>query len=283
MKLLESYYHLNNEFYFMAHSELKPSRLTLLFIHGLGDAHIHYLPYLHSVLAQDYNILIPDLLGYGKSSAAKDYRFQYQIAGLQQHIHHLHKIFNLPLSNFILIAHSMGGIHATLLCESNFSPNIKGFINVEGSITQYGSFIAKNMLNSLKTKTFSKWFTDFKQKNIYETLGYQSIPIRPYYAAVEFCQPDAFLNNATEMAMMSNALTGKFTNIVGKKYAHLAIPRIYCYGDTLSKETIEFLSANNLLSHYFKCKTHFLLSECFDEFITFIKNYVESLQLKINL
>ncbi|TAK73622.1 MAG: alpha/beta hydrolase, partial [Gammaproteobacteria bacterium] len=175
----ESYFHSNNECYFMAYSELKPSRPTLMFIHGLGDAHIHSLSYLTSKLADHYNILIPDLLGHGKSSGSDDYRFQHQIEGLQLHINHLQKAFNLPFSDLILIAHSMGSIHATLLCESSLQSSIKGFINVEGSVTQYGSFIAENMMEKSLQESFAIWFQDFKQKKIYEKLAFDYISIRP--------------------------------------------------------------------------------------------------------
>ena len=92
--MYESYFHSDDEHYFMVHSELKASRPTLLFIHGLGDAHIDMLPYLNSSLAQHYNILIPDLLGYGKSSSGKDYSFQHQVEGIKNHLDYLQKKLN---------------------------------------------------------------------------------------------------------------------------------------------------------------------------------------------
>lgn len=273
----ESYFHTGNESYFMIHSELVSSRPTLLFIHGLGDSHIYCQPYLNSNLIDHYNILILDLLGYGKSSASEDYSFEHQVRGIEEHINYLQKTWDLQFSDFILVAHSMGGIHATLLCESSLRKHIKAFINVEGSITQFGSFIAENMVNSIKKESFSEWYDNFKQKKIYETLGLQYPSIRPYYAALEFCNPEAFFKNASQMYEISKALTGKYTNIIGKKYAELVIPKIYCYGDSMCTETIEFLNEHHLESHHFPSKNHFLLSECFNEFIAFIDNYCKSL------
>lgn len=275
LKFYESYFPIKDECYFMSHSELKASRPTLLFIHGLGDSHIDYRSYLNSNLAQHYNILIPDLLGHGKSSSSQNYRFEHQIQGIEKHIDFLQKTHGEPISNFVLIAHSMGGIHATLLCESNLKQQIKAFINVEGSITQFGSFIAENMIASIENESFSSWYEQFKQAKIYANLALQNSSIRPYYASLEFCNPEAFFKNATEMYKMGHQLAGKYTNIIGLKYSELTLPKIYCYGDSMCKETLEFLNEHHLASRYFSCKNHFLLSECLEEFVTFIQNYVD--------
>ncbi len=272
----ESYFYTENECYFMIHSpELRSSRPTILFVHGLGDSHIDYLPYLKSSLIEHYNILIPDLLGHGKSSASSDYCFEHQVQGIENHIIYLQKIKNVQLANFILVAHSMGGIHATLLCESAMKKSIKTLINVEGSITQFGSFIAEKLVQAVNEQRFSAWFDDFKQKKIYEGLAQQFIAVRPYYASLEFCHPETFLKNGTQMYQMGRELSGKYTHLIGKKYAELTIPRIYCYGDFICKETIEFLKEHQLKSCYFSCKNHFLLSECVDEFVIFIDRYIK--------
>lgn len=273
----ESYFVIDNECYFMAHSNLMVNRLTLLFIHGLGDSHINYLPYLNSSLTEQYNVLVPDLLGYGKSSRARDYCFSHQVIGLEKHISYLQKTTNIRLSDFILIAHSMGGIHATLLCASSFKESIKAFINVEGSVTQFGSFISADMVHSLKIESFTMWWMRYKKKIMDDMIKSPYFYIRSYYAGLEFCDQLAFLQNATEMYEMSRALSGKYTSIVGQQYSSLTIPRIYCYGDVMCKETIEFLNGQHLSSRHFSCSHHFLLSECVEEYVTFIDDYIKNL------
>lgn len=259
----ESYFSLANETYFMTHSELAASRPTLLFIHGLGDSHIDYLPYLSSDLVAHFNVLVPDLLGYGNSSSARDYRFEHQVQGLVRHIQFLQNQTKIAFDNIILIAHSMGGIHATLLCASEIENSIKGFINVEGSVTQYGSFISKNMMEALKVRSFNDWFFEFKS----------SVQRGPYYASLEFCQPEAFHQNAAEMYQLCHASQGKFTNSIGLKFASLDVRKVYCYGDFTCKETIEFLNENHVPLHYVPAKTHFVLSECPQDVIKLIKNF----------
>jgi pimeloyl-ACP methyl ester carboxylesterase len=259
----ESYFSLADETYFMAHSELAPFRYTLLFIHGLGDSHINYLHYLSSDLVKHFNLLIPDLLGYGKSSSASDYTFQHQIQGIMHHLEYLQITTKIKIDNIILIAHSMGGIHATLLCESAIKNLIKGFINVEGSVTQYGSFISQSMIEALKTCSFDDWFADFKSNTRF----------RPYNASLEFCHPEAFRQNATEMYHICHEATGKFTNSMGKKFVGLDVRKVYCYGNFTCKETLEFLNENNVQLHSIPAKTHFLLAECPDDMVNFIKKF----------
>jgi pimeloyl-ACP methyl ester carboxylesterase len=261
--MLESYFSLADETYFMVHSKLVSSHPTLLFIHGLGDSHINYLQYLSSDLSDHFNILIPDLLGYGKSSSARDYSFQHQTQGILRHLNFLEDKTKIKFNNIILVAHSMGGIHATLLCESPIKNVIKGFINVEGSVTQYGSFVSQNMMESLKTRTFSDWFSEFKK----------SIHFRPYYASLAFCHPEAFRQNAEEMYHICHASSGKFTNSIGNQFANLSVRKVYCYGDFTCKETLEFLHENNVPIHYISANTHFVLAECPNDVIKFIKNF----------
>lgn len=259
----ESYFSLNNEIYFMVHSELAPSRPTLLFIHGLGDSHVDYLPYLSPDLTDHFNVLVPDLLGYGNSSSANDYSFHHQTQGIVHHLEFLQATTKIKLNDIILIAHSMGGIHATLLCESSIKEVIKGFINVEGSVTQYGSFISKNMIEALKTRSFHDWFTEFKNH----------IQLVSYRASLEFCQPEAFRQNAEEMYGICHAGIGEFTNSIGKKFVNLDVRKVYCYGDFTCKETLAFLNENQVTLHYFPAKTHFVLSECREDVFTFIKEF----------
>lgn len=259
----ESYFSLANETYFMAHSDLAPDCTTLLFIHGLGDSHIDYMQYLSSDLINHFNVLIPDLLGYGKSSSSSDYCFQHQIQGIVQHLNFLESTTKIKFNNILLVAHSMGGIHATLLCESSIKDLIKGFINVEGSVTQYGSFVSKNMIDALKTRSFDEWFAKFKAE----------VHFRPYRASLDLCQPDAFQQNAREMYNICHAGSGKFTNSAGHKFVALNVPKVYCYGDFACKETLEFLKENNVPVHYIPAKTHFVLSERPDDCIGFIKSF----------
>lgn len=255
----------------MVTSKLTSEKVTLLFMHGLGDSSVSYQPFLKMDAMSEFNILIPDLLGYGRSSSGDDYSFQHQVNGIVDHILHLENSLHFDFKNIVLIAHSMGSIHATLICDSVLKNRINAFVNVEGSITQYGSFICETVMSIAENDRMS-WFDDFK-KTIYQE-GIKTISLRSYYASLQFCQPQAFFQNAIEMREQSLALHAKFSSIMGEKYAALSLPKIYCYGDSLAKETLKFLDENQLNSQYFPSPNHFLMSECKEEFAKFLKEYV---------
>lgn len=270
----ESYFHVNNQFYYIAHSALQPNLPTLLFLHGLGDSGINYLHFLQSPLSLKFNILIPDLLGHGRSADANDYSFKQQVDGIIKQVEFLQEKYRTQLSDIILVAHSMGGIHATLLCESVLKDQIKALINVEGSITQYGSFASEAVLHAKNENCFPAWFDQFKQ-GIYQK-GESSIGFQQYYASLLFCRSEAFMQNGLEMRELSTALPGKFSSVVGKKYAELTLPRIYCYGDSLAKETLNFLDENQLKKQYLPCPNHFIMTDCFNHFVSFLEEFINT-------
>lgn len=268
----EDFFQYQQAYYFMRYGPLSPYRPTLLFLHGIGDSGLSYLPFQ---AIKQFNLLIPDLLGYGKSSKNNDYSFQIQIIGLIKHIQSLEKKIGIDLNNIILIPHSMASIHAMLLCESIIKNKIKGIINVEGSITQYGSFISEEVAVAFNDGNFESWFIKFKEEIVFEKLIREFPACRPYYASLLFCHDKAFLQNALEISQYCVASPGKYTNLAGKKFFEINLPKVYCYGaKSLCRESIEFLNENKIPIKVFVTKNHFLMLDCFDEFVQFINNWI---------
>jgi len=269
----ESYIRYNHAYCYMRHTPLRSHRKTLLFLHGIGDSSLSYEQYLQ--VFDNVNILIPDFLGYGKSSKYDDYHFKVQIAALIEQINSLEQAYKVTLDDIILIPHSMAAIHAVLLCHSMIKEKIKGIINIEGSITQYGSFISEEASRAYQQETFDAWFDKFREITIFNKLLHQFPICRSYYASLKFCQAKAFLENALEIRQFCLAGTGEYTNIAGLNYAELDLPKIYCYGDkSLCQESIEFLNKKRLKTKTFHTANHFLMLECFDEFVDFVTNWV---------
>lgn len=275
---IESYF-FDQEIYFMQHTPLRKECATLLFIHGLGDSSINYRSFLSTPLLKNYNILIPDLLGYGKSSNSADYSFQHQVNGLLKHLAFLEQQSKITLNNIVLISHSMGGIHATLLCESPLKEKIIGFINVEGSITQYGAFISNDTVKAITQNNFPTWFHKFKEITVYAG-GKNVASLKHYYASLQCCRPEAFAQNASEMQQLSHYLSGEYTHLMGQKYIELQIPRVYCHGTGLAKQTLTFLQKNHLTTHEFPTSSHFVMTECFNHFVKYVIEFTHTVALK---
>ena len=271
----ENYHQIKEAYSFLRHSSLMPNRKTLVFMHGIGDSGLNYLPFLQTKTLTEYNILIPDFLGYGKSSKNDDYSFILQNKFIIEHIKALEKQVNFPFNELILILHSMAGIHGVLLCESEIKNRIKGIINVEGSITQYGSFVSKTVHKVVIDNNFDHWFNEFKEITIFDEF-IKKFPIcRTYYASLKFCDPNAFLQNALEIYKVCTSGTGEFTSLAGKKFSELTVPKIYCYGDqSICQGSLNFLHKNRLPVKSFLTANHFIMQECFDEFVIFIRDWI---------
>ena len=135
----ETYLNIDDELIYIRHSALVKDRKSLLFIHGLGDSGLAFEDVFKYKLLEDFNIIIPDLVGYGKSSRSPkdgDYSFESHLARIWNMIKHydLHKL--------TVIGHSMGGDMGTLLCRSDEDGIIHKFVNIEGALTQYDLFIS---------------------------------------------------------------------------------------------------------------------------------------------
>ncbi|MBI5447095.1 MAG: alpha/beta hydrolase [Gammaproteobacteria bacterium] len=271
----ESYHKQGSLYTYMRCSALLPRRKTLLFIHGIGDSSLSYLPFLNTPLLTDYNLLIPDLLGYGKSAMNDDCCFSLQVALLIQHIQFLEKQKNISFSDLILVAHSMGSIHAMQLCHSSIKDQIKAVVSIEGSITQYGSFVSESVTKVIKQGDFDEWFKKFKEIIVFQGLIKKYPVLRDYYASLKFCYPPAFLQNALEMREVSLSEQGAYTNLSGQLFLKLKLPKIYCYGDkSLCEESVGFLKKFKLPTQVFSTDSHFVMLICFDEFVTFLKDWL---------
>jgi len=99
-----------NEIYFISNNKINITKPTLLLLHGAGQSHLtweYQVEYLSSL--DDFNFLIPDLPGHGKSSgegfsSVNDYTEFIKIL-----------IDELGLKEVIFVGHSMGGAIAQVL------------------------------------------------------------------------------------------------------------------------------------------------------------------------
>jgi len=153
----ESFVKIGNEHIFLRHSKIIPYKLTLLFVHGIGESGLCFKEALEDERFGKYNILIPDLVGYGRSSESKsgDNSFGSQIDML----FYLIKYFEL--NDVVLLGHSMGGDITTLLCSRDKYGKISKYINIEGDLTQHDLFVSSKAVEADRENRFPEWFENF--------------------------------------------------------------------------------------------------------------------------
>ncbi len=272
--MIETTFKEGNELSYIRHNEISPGRMTLLFLHGLGDCGLCFQEVFEDRRFDNCNIIVPDLIGYGKSSesAVGDYR-------IEAHIKKLWKILeDMEIHDLIVIGHSMGGDIATFLCASDRKNIIKKFVNIEGNITQFDLFISREAVKAAEAGDFTHWFHDeFVTAQVLEDWGQKYPSCRRYHSSLHDCHPEAFLANARELFNKNTELPGKHKSETGRIYCSLSIPKVFCYGtESASSGTIDFLKRNNLEYQAFDEAFHWLMIDKAGEFYSFLYEFISN-------
>lgn len=267
----ESSFKLQNELIYVRHNLISGDRPTLLMIHGLGDSGLAFSDVFDDTRFDDFNILVPDLIGYGRSSvgAGGDYSLDAQVERLWE------LIKRVGTSRLFLVGHSLGGDLATLLCVSDRDRTIERFVNVEGNVTQFDLFISGKAAAAARQGWFAEWFRDFADSTVYRDWGSRQESCRRYYASLRFCRADAFIANARECYERNTALDGKYRSEIGRLYSSLSIPRVFCFGsESLSPETAQFLEERGLERREFEGAFHWVMVDKSEEFYSFLYGFL---------
>lgn len=245
-------------------------RPTLLFIHGLGDSGLSFEPAFARPELEGLGLIVPDLPGFGRSSAAADYGFATQAGRLAGVVRRLGAHGGL-----VVVAHSMGAIPAVALCASELAGITRGLMLVEGSITQYGAFISAKAEAAKGRGEFTRWFgEDFSEHYIRETYVRRYPFCSGYYASLRFCRPEAFLASALQMRQLATSRPEPWTHATGAAYAALALPRLYVYGRTsLAPETVRFLGEHQLAARALEADCHFVMLEVPEAFYSLLAGF----------
>ncbi|MGB7838511.1 MAG: alpha/beta hydrolase [Terrimicrobiaceae bacterium] len=87
----------------------KPNRRTVLLLHGKNFNGYYWESTVRALAAAGYRVVVPDQIGFGKSSKPRRYQFSFQ----QLATNTLALLDHLGIGNVSVIGHSMGGMLAT--------------------------------------------------------------------------------------------------------------------------------------------------------------------------
>lgn len=274
----ESLIKIFDDYVFLRHNSILPDRPTLLFIHGLGDSGKSFQEALEDTRFDMFNILVPDLAGYGRSSASTDYSFGAHTNRLWNLIESLESQERIKIERLIAVGHSLGGDITTLFCNSDRKGKVRKFVNIEGDITQFDLFISGQAVEAANRGEFKEWFESvFMEQKIYAELGNQYESCRRYYASLHFARQHAFLANARELYDRNTSVEGEYKSEIGRIYCSLKIPKVFCYGTkSISPKTVRFLERMGLERKSFPGASHWLMVDAKEEFYSFLHDYARS-------
>ncbi len=127
--------------------------LTLVLIHGLGGSKEYLQSILNVNALLEFNVIIPDLVGFGDTPAPKG--FTYTMQEQADAVRNL--IYELNITGDIaIIAHSMGGPIGVMLAEA-LGNRVKAVIYAEGNI-DFDDCFSSNLVITRYT------FEEYKEK-----------------------------------------------------------------------------------------------------------------------
>lgn len=269
----ERFVHVGNEHLFTRHSDIRSNRPSLLFIHGLGESGLCFGEAFSCGLFPDYNLIVPDLTGYGRSSRAVngDYSFAAQIGRLKE------LISILDVGRVTLIGHSLGGILGTLW--AGWDRAIKRLVNVEGNLTAADATFSKRAASAFEELRgeFGRWrawfLSEFTQHPVNDQLGGRT-SIKRYYRSLLFSRPEPFLANSLEI-MDRTRTDQEGVSEIARVYNSLEIPKIYFWGaESLSDNTKAYLEREGLLNRGFPGAGHWPMIDVSDEFYQALADFL---------
>jgi len=248
----------------------------VLFIHGLGESGRCFFDAYGLLL--DNSVIVPDLLGYGRSEKLKtdpDYSFSNQLKILGELIDYFR------LRDIIIVGHSYGGVLGTFMCGEDKKGKIKKFVNVEGCIARDTLLESTNAVRALgqcndDMSEFGKWLHEggFKKRLLEDNESASTIK---YFDSVIECAPAAFAQTAKELIRRTEGEDESGNNEISLAYKGLDLPKIFCVGTRPVMDSARgFLSANNLEYRVFNVASHWLMLDKREEFYAFLDGYIRA-------
>lgn len=269
----ESLVRVDDGWIYVRHSKIRRRCPSLIFVHGLGESGLCFAEAFEESGFDRVNIVVPDLLGYGRSTASesRDYSFKKQVGRLWSVVDHF------QLRNLTLVGHSMGGDIATLMCAGDSDERIEHLVNIEGALTPEDRFISSQAVAAADRGEFNAWLrTDFAQR-VWCEWGCKWPSCRRYYASLNFCRPEAFLASAMEIFRQAEAQLGQDETEAGLRYCSLSLGnrRIYCWGaKSLPEGTQSYLRSKHLRNKRFEDASHWVMLDQKEKFYAFLRRFV---------
>ena len=269
---MENLLHIDGAYQFYRHSAIVKNRPSLLFLHGLGESGLCFAEALERPDLMDFNLVIPDLAGFGKSvtPVPEDAAF-----GFESNLHRLWRLIEtLDLSDITLVGHSIGGDLGVLLCESNRDRRIARFVNIEGNLTRQDMFFSGNAVEADERGLFEPWLHDLFLAHTIPRLAESQPACQRYQASLRQADPNAFRILAREADLLNRSDNDEELTDLARRYLRLPLPKVFCWGDQkLSAATRRALFENGLDHMRFNGSGHWVMLDRADAFFTFLREF----------
>ena len=192
------------------------AKKVIVLLHGKNFAGFYWEKIAKDLVNKNYRVLIPDQIGFGKSSKPDYYQYSFGQLALNTKL----LLDKLEIKKFDLVGHSMGGMLATTMAV-NYSDSVNKLILVNPiGLEDYGRYAEFKDTNFFYNKELKKTLTkarDYQVKNYYDgkwSSEYEKllIPLKGMLAGNDW-ETIAWNNALTYGPIFSESIVDKFPQI----------------------------------------------------------------------
>ena len=197
----------------------KPDKPVVTLLHGKNFNAHYWTPTARYLNKQGYGVLIPDQIGFGKSS--KPVHYQYSFAALAHHTQAL--MHSLNITKTIVMGHSMGGMLASRFALMYpQSTEILILLNPIGleNYLQYVEYKDPDFFYNIELAKTAESIKRYQQKNYYAGQWNERYEALTHFMIGQIQGPDK------DLVARVNAKTYDmiFTQPVISEFHHLSVP-----------------------------------------------------------
>lgn len=204
------------DFRYMDISPKTKTDKTIVLLHGKNFSGYYWERIALDLIKKNYRVIIPDQIGFGKSSKPESYNYSFS----QFSLNTMKLIASLGIEKFTLVGHSMGGmlgVHMTDMYPKHVERLV--LINPVG-LEDYLEYVdykdSEFFFNNEKNKTIAK-FRNYQRKNYYDgrwSDEYEKLlaPFKGWKNGKDFIQL-AWVNALTYHPIFAEPMVSKFKNI----------------------------------------------------------------------
>ncbi|HUV80844.1 MAG TPA: alpha/beta hydrolase [Candidatus Bathyarchaeia archaeon] len=198
---------------------------TVMYLHGLGCSKNDFFEAVSRAELQSYTLVAFDFPGCGNSPYSENISL-----GIDDLVELTHLVVSaLPIDDFVIIGHSMGGLVALLFVE-RYGEHVKGFINVEGNLAPEDCFFSREVAQHSFTHFTTTAFKDIKHRLACS----KNQGFRKYAETLESCASEkAFFDCCPSLVDYSDHGT------LIQRFIALKIPTMFVYGS--ENRTLSYL------------------------------------------
>ena len=199
----------------------KNAKKVIVLLHGKNFSGYYWKRVANDLVKRKYRVVIPDQIGFGKSSKPDSYQYSFGQLALNTKS----MLDNLNIKKFDLVGHSMGGMLAT-----TFAVNYPKFINKlilinPIGLEDYGKYAEFKDVNFFYKRELAKTLDkarNYQKKNYYGgkwSSEYEAllIPLKGMLAGEDW-KIVAWNNALTYGPIFSENIVGRFSQITSKTF-----------------------------------------------------------------